>query len=212
MYDDIVLVLRDDWDDAQFKFWTQQPLVLVKSGDSNVVYNKAKVSHGRKLPLLYLELITAQLPGNGKKPSYRYQKGIAFADIATKEGEQENYKKAFENYISAAEWLLLAKRHGNMNEDTKVMITRKAESYINRAEQIKKLLLSENSKKKAVAFQGSIVSETKVSFHDVVGLDQAKEALIEAVILPIKFPRLFTGKAHCSEISLEVFTYSYTGL
>ncbi|CAF1262354.1 unnamed protein product, partial [Didymodactylos carnosus] len=148
------------------------------------------------------------------------KKGIAFADIATKEDEQKNYKKASENYMSAAEWLLLAKKHGNMNEDTKVMITKKAESYINRAEQIKKLLFSEGSKKKAVAeggsggnkkngddddevdpekkkmaqkFAGSIVSETKVSFNDVVGLDQAKEALKEAVILPIKFPQLFTG-------------------
>ncbi|CAF1415943.1 unnamed protein product, partial [Didymodactylos carnosus] len=133
------------------------------------------------------------------------KKGIAFADIATKEDEQKNYKRAYENYLSAAEWILLAKKHGNMNEDTKVMITRKAESYINRAEQIRILLREKNGddddddevdpekKKMAQKFAGSIVSETKVSFHDVVGLDQAKEALKEAVILPIKFPRLFTG-------------------
>ena len=43
--------------------------------------------------------------------------------------------------------------------------------------------------------QGAILSETpNVSWDDVAGLESAKEALKEAVILPIKFPHLFTGK------------------
>jgi len=33
-----------------------------------------------------------------------------------------------------------------------------------------------------------------VSWDDVAGLEGAKESLKEAVILPIKFPHLFTGK------------------
>ena len=33
-----------------------------------------------------------------------------------------------------------------------------------------------------------------VRWEDVAGLSQAKESLKEAVILPIKFPQLFTGK------------------
>lgn len=33
-----------------------------------------------------------------------------------------------------------------------------------------------------------------VKWSDVAGLEGAKEALKEAVILPIKFPHLFTGK------------------
>lgn len=42
---------------------------------------------------------------------------------------------------------------------------------------------------------GAIISETpNVQWSDVAGLHQAKEALKEAVILPIKFPHLFTGK------------------
>ena len=35
-----------------------------------------------------------------------------------------------------------------------------------------------------------------VKWTDVAGLHDAKESLKEAVILPIKFPHLFTGKQH----------------
>jgi len=43
--------------------------------------------------------------------------------------------------------------------------------------------------------EGTIVMETpNVKWSDVAGLDLAKESLKEAVILPIKFPHLFTGK------------------
>jgi hypothetical protein len=42
---------------------------------------------------------------------------------------------------------------------------------------------------------GAILREKpNVRWDDVAGLEQAKEALKEAVILPIKFPHLFTGK------------------
>lgn len=42
---------------------------------------------------------------------------------------------------------------------------------------------------------GAILSETpNVAWSDVAGLEAAKESLKEAVILPIKFPHLFTGK------------------
>ncbi len=40
---------------------------------------------------------------------------------------------------------------------------------------------------------GSIVTDPKVTFDDVVGLEQAKTTLKEAVILPVKFPKLFQG-------------------
>ena len=39
-----------------------------------------------------------------------------------------------------------------------------------------------------------IVEKPNVSWDDVAGLNGAKEALKEAVILPVKFPHLFTGK------------------
>lgn len=50
-------------------------------------------------------------------------------------------------------------------------------------------------KKLRQGLQGAIVSESpNVQWDDVAGLQQAKEALKEAVILPLKFPQLFTGK------------------
>ncbi|KAK2726479.1 vacuolar protein sorting-associated protein 4-like [Artemia franciscana] len=51
-------------------------------------------------------------------------------------------------------------------------------------------------KKKMLAkLEGTIVMEKPdVKWDDVTGLEMAKEALKEAIILPIKFPYLFTGK------------------
>lgn len=46
-----------------------------------------------------------------------------------------------------------------------------------------------------LCFAGAIVMEKpNIKWSDVAGLEGAKEALKEAVILPIKFPHLFTGK------------------
>ena len=38
-----------------------------------------------------------------------------------------------------------------------------------------------------------MIEKPNVSWDDVAGLETAKEALKEAVILPVKFPHLFTG-------------------
>ena len=42
-----------------------------------------------------------------------------------------------------------------------------------------------------------VVEKPNIKWSDVAGLTAAKEALKEAVILPIKFPHLFTGPFAC---------------
>lgn len=52
-----------------------------------------------------------------------------------------------------------------------------------------------DSKKLRGALQGAILTDKpNIKWEDVAGLEGAKEALKEAVILPIKFPHLFVGK------------------
>lgn len=41
-----------------------------------------------------------------------------------------------------------------------------------------------------------ILEQPNTKWDDVVGLEGAKEAMKEAVILPIKFPALFTGTSN----------------
>ncbi len=51
------------------------------------------------------------------------------------------------------------------------------------------------TKKMRGALSSAILSEKpNVKWSDVAGLEGAKEALKEAVVLPIRFPQLFTGK------------------
>lgn len=55
--------------------------------------------------------------------------------------------------------------------------------------------IDEDSKKLRSALAGAILSDRpNVKWDDVAGLEGAKEALKEAVLLPIKFPHLFQGK------------------
>ena len=110
------------------------------------------------------------------------------------------------------------------NEKSKVLIRAKIDEYLTRAETLKQHIQTQEVKKirKAVSADGTastiggkgaddeldpelkklraglssaILSEKpNVKWDDVAGLEGAKASLKEAVILPIKFPHLFTGK------------------
>jgi katanin p60 ATPase-containing subunit A1 len=49
-------------------------------------------------------------------------------------------------------------------------------------------------KELAMTIQREIINENpNVRFHDIVGLDEAKRLLKEAVLMPLKYPHFFTG-------------------
>lgn len=138
------------------------------------------------------------------------QKAIDF-DTATQ------YEEAYTAYYNGLDYLMLALKY-EKNPKSKDLIRTKFTEYLNRAEQLKQHLETEeenkkngsknvaqnrkvtndedsdDSKKLRGALSGAILTEKpNVRWEDIAGLDSAKEALKEAVILPVKFPHLFRG-------------------
>ncbi|CAO4359859.1 unnamed protein product [Caenorhabditis nigoni] len=140
------------------------------------------------------------------------QKAIELVTKATEEDTAGKYDAALRFYDQAIEYFLHAIKYESQGDKQKNAIRDKVAQYLNRAEQIKSFLKDSKSQKKPVKdgkdssdedddkkkFQdklsGAIVMEKpNVKWNDIAGLEGAKEALKEAVILPIKFPQLFTG-------------------
>ncbi|KAJ8063580.1 hypothetical protein OCU04_007449 [Sclerotinia nivalis] len=132
------------------------------------------------------------------------------------------YDKAYQLYYQSLELFMLALKW-EKNAKSKEMIRAKAGEYMERAEKLKTHLAEADGKRKKPsmmgangsstggkaneeegdpeskklrnALQGAILQDKpNIKWEDVAGLEAAKEALKEAVILPIKFPHLFTGK------------------
>ncbi|KAK0140354.1 Vacuolar protein sorting-associated protein 4A [Merluccius polli] len=150
-----------------------------------------------------------------------WQKAIDLVTKATEEDKAKNYEEALRLYQHAVEYFLHAIKYEAHSDKAKESIRGKCMQYLDRAEKLKDYLKNkdkqgkkpvkeaqsneksdsdsegENPEKKKLQEQlmGAIVMEKpNVRWNDVAGLECAKEALKEAVILPIKFPHLFTGK------------------
>lgn len=107
------------------------------------------------------------------------------------------------------------------NEKVKETLRKKVAEYLDRMEKLKKVLDErrndapkkqaapsgpggpggggakdddEASKMQSALSQAILTEKPNVRWDDIAGLEGAKEALKEAVILPIKFPHLFTGQ------------------
>mmetsp|Transcript_58136 Transcript_58136/g.80661 ORF Transcript_58136/g.80661 Transcript_58136/m.80661 type:complete len:408 (-) Transcript_58136:58-1281(-) len=106
------------------------------------------------------------------------------------------------------------------NEARKKLVLERVEGYMKRAEELRDYIAKQNEldknggggsatkkagdkeddadaekKKLRGALAGAIVSEKpNIRWEDVAGLENAKESLKETVILPTRFPQLFTGK------------------
>lgn len=151
------------------------------------------------------------------------QKAIDLVTKATEEDRNKNYEEALRLYEHAVEYFLHAIKYEAQSERAKESIRNKCLQYLDRAEKLKEYLKkgkqkkpvkdgesnskdekksdsdsdSDDPEKKKLQsrLEGAIVVEKPcVKWSDVAGLEGAKEALKEAVILPIKFPHLFTGK------------------
>lgn len=147
-------------------------------------------------------------------------KGIELIQKAIDYDTGSQYGEAYTAYYNGLDYLMLALKY-EKNQKSKDLIRAKVTEYLNRAEQLKMHLETErngktnnnndsgnssakkisnddddneDNKKLKGALAGAILTEKpNVKWEDVAGLESAKEALKEAVILPVKFPHLFKG-------------------
>ncbi|CAG8687038.1 16351_t:CDS:2, partial [Acaulospora colombiana] len=165
---------------------------------------------------------------------------IEIVQKAIEEDVNQNYPEAYKQYQNALDYFMMAlkfslPRHAlcihsfadcdlwdpdEKNDKLRVLIRKKVDEYLDRAEKLKTHIAKANDKQAGAVGSngkvsasgggkdvdgddpevkklraGAIVHETpNVKWDDVAGLEGAKESLKEAVILPIKFPHLFTGK------------------
>ncbi|XP_077285212.1 vacuolar protein sorting 4 [Arctopsyche grandis] len=147
------------------------------------------------------------------------QKAIDLVTRATEEDRKKNYEEARKLYEHGVEYFLHAIKYEAQGDRAKESIRAKCLQYLDRAEKLKEHLKKDQQKKPVKEggdskkgdsdsdsddpekkklqskLEGAIIVEKPhVKWSDVAGLEGAKEALKEAVILPIKFPHLFTGK------------------
>jgi len=155
-------------------------------------------------------------------PGETTDKAIDLAKKATEEDNKKNYAEAVRLYENAVQYFLHALKYETQSDSSKATIRAKCKQYLDRAEKLKDYVNGKKEKKPVKAgessskkddkdsdsdsesdpekkkmekkLEGAIVMEKpNVKWSDVAGLDAAKESLKEAVILPIKFPHLFTG-------------------
>jgi vacuolar protein-sorting-associated protein 4 len=146
---------------------------------------------------------------------------MAILTEAVESDRATDYEKAYELYQKGLERILAGLKF-EKDPTRKKMFEERAEGYLDRAEQLQKAINDnkngqnsggsggatmskpnsgelgkeedQDTSKLKGALAGAIVMEKpNVKWDDVAGLEGAKDALKEAVILPVKFPQLFTG-------------------
>lgn len=137
--------------------------------------------------------------------------GVACIQRAV-ELDGNDHQGAFKMYVDGVGQLLVAIKY-EKNTMSKNIMMDKVTGYITRAEVLKNVIKEDSERPKAVissdnntvtdensALKAGIMStmikadEIGVTWTDVAGLECAKGTIQEAVILPLKFPQLYTGK------------------
>lgn len=132
-------------------------------------------------------------------------KGIHYAKLAVDFDNKQDYIEAKKAYELSVEYFIHAEKYEN-NPSVKSTIEEKGKCYLDRAEAIDCMLKSEMTPKKEAKQKttpddmdcelGNTLISEKPNIHwdDVAGLEKAKIALKQAVIMPTMFPHMFTGK------------------
>ncbi|GER55589.1 vacuolar protein sorting-associated protein [Striga asiatica] len=153
------------------------------------------------------------------------EQAIEYVRQAVAEDNAGNYAKAFPLYMNALEYFKTHLKY-EKNPKIKEAITQKFTEYLRRAEEIRAVLDEGGSgptsngdaavatrpktkpkdgndgedgdkEKLRSGLNSAIVREKpNVKWNDVAGLESAKQALQEAVILPVKFPQFFTERMY----------------
>lgn len=137
------------------------------------------------------------------------KKGLAAIDIAISHDNEKQYQEAFNYYVQGIGQLILAIKY-EKNNNIKTSLLIKIKGYIDRAEQLKGInktpssFLSEiipvanqseeDAKEDAIDKTKINGKDIQVTWDDIVGLNSTKALLYDTIILPKKFPSLFTGK------------------
>ncbi|DBA04196.1 TPA: hypothetical protein N0F65_004304 [Lagenidium giganteum] len=143
---------------------------------------------------------------------------IEIVTQAIQEDNNKNYEEAFRLYKKSLEHFVVGVKY-EKNPTSRDIIMKRVEGYMTRAEQLRTMLEKtakpvsasgtaelergdksddEEADAETTKLRGSLASaviseKPNIKWDDVAGLDSAKEALKEAVILPARFPQLFTG-------------------
>mmetsp|Transcript_67424 Transcript_67424/g.78246 ORF Transcript_67424/g.78246 Transcript_67424/m.78246 type:complete len:443 (-) Transcript_67424:64-1392(-) len=135
--------------------------------------------------------------------------------------ESKEFEEAYKWYMEAIEVFMTAIKYENKNPTKRDMLKKKVKEIMDRAEKIKEYLdnakegsptgsggqsqKTASASKKAKedeedknrmrsSLEGAIVKiKPNVPWSNIAGLEGAKDALREAVIMPVRFPQLFTG-------------------
>jgi vacuolar protein-sorting-associated protein 4 len=127
-----------------------------------------------------------------------------FAVKAYSFDKEKNYSEAIPYYLDAAEALMKAIKF-ERNPQVAGSLKKKANMYISRAKELRELLekkkerrstagSDEEEEKLESAISDIIVTEKpNITLDDIAGLENAKQTLREAIVLPLMRPDLFSG-------------------